>query len=167
MKFICKGGISANTQARTVKFCVFAFVQVPWGCEMKKQFEIIFFFLLTNSCITRLYCQLEMRPVKVKLQLSTHAGQNPEIPFGNLVTLSTIKCNWSWNMTQKGSTSEIIGRGWCRLWFCLNCSFEVYFFPSPLFQDQAKYSPDLDTWTDSRLLSQALLFSENTKWVLV
>lgn len=68
---------------------------------MKKQFEvIIFFFFLTNSCITQLYYELEMRPIKIKFQLSrhglsTHAVQNPEIRLGNSVTLSTIKCNQS------------------------------------------------------------------------
>lgn len=154
-----------NTQVLCVCLCLSRFLEdVKW----KSSLRLLVFFLLTNSCISQLYYQLEMRPVKVKLQLSTHGlsmhvGQNPEIPLGNLVTLSTIKCNQSWSMTQRGSTSEIIGRGWCRLWFCLNYSFEVYFFPSPLFWDEAKYSPDRDTWTDSRLL----LFSENTRWVLV
>lgn len=69
-----------------------------------------------NSCFTQLYFQLEMRPVKVKLQLSTrglstHAGHNPETSPGNLVTLSAIKCNQSRSMTQRGSATEIIGRG--------------------------------------------------------
>lgn len=138
---------------------------VKWKSTLRL---LLFFFLLIKSCITWLYYQLEMRPVKVKPHLSTHglsthAGQNPEIPIGNVVTLSIIKCNQSWSMTQRGSASEVIGREWRRLWFCLNYSFEVSFFPSPLFQAQAKYIPDLDTWTDSRLLTQALLFSEDSK----
>lgn len=158
------GYFSKHTDQNSQILCVCLYLSrfledVKW----KSSLRLLFFFFLTNSCITQLYYELEMRPIKIKFQLSTHglsthAVQNPEIHLGNSVTLSTIKCNQSWSMTQRGSASEIIGREWCRLWFCLNYSFQFYFFPSPLFRDQAKYSPDIDTWTDSRLLSQALLF---------
>lgn len=73
---------------------------------------------------------------KGKYELCTHgvatsAGQNPEICLGNSVILSIMKNNQSWNMTQRGFTSEIIDWGWCWLWFCLNYSFEVYVFSLP------------------------------------
>lgn len=112
----------------------------------KNQKVSLRFFFLPNSWVTQLHYQLEMRLVRLSaFGWSTTAGQNPEIPLGNVVTLGTVRCNESRVMAQGGCSNAIVIRGWCGLEFCRGCSFQVFFFFFPLFRDQAKYGPNLDT----------------------
>lgn len=140
------GGIPAHAQAREVKFCLLALVCLfrfleHVGKKTKRQFAI---FFLPNNWITQLHYQLEMRLVRLSaFGWSTNAGQNPEIPLGNVVTLGTIKCNESRVIAQGGCSNEIVIRGWCGLGFCHGCSFQVFFFLSHCFKTKQNTAPTL------------------------
>lgn len=148
MSFILQGGCSSSRtdkRSQVVFACLGVSVQVPWTCGEKNKKAVWDFFFLPNSWVTQLHYQLEMRLVRLSaFGWSTTAGQNPEIPLGNVVTLGTVRCNESRVMAQGGCSNAIVIRGWCGLGFCRGCSFQVFFFFFPLFRDQAKYGPNLD-----------------------
>lgn len=166
MSFILQGGSHRQEKSSCVclPWCVCSGSLNMWR---KKQKGSLRFFFLPNSWITQLHYQLEMRLVRLSaFGWSTTAGQNPEIPLGNVVTLGTVRCNESRVMAQGGCSNAIVIRGWCGLGFCRGCSFQVFFFFFPIVSRPSKIRPQPWRWPDSRLLSPALLFSESSEWVL-
>lgn len=166
MSFILQGGSHRQEKSSCVclPWCVCSGSLNMWRKNQKGSLR---FFFLPNSWITQLHYQLEMRLVRLSaFGWSTTAGQNPEIPLGNVVTLGTVRCNESRVMAQGGCSNAIVIRGWCGLEFCRGCSFQVFFFFFPIVSRPSKIPPQPWRWPDSRLLSPALLFSESSEWVL-
>lgn len=144
MSFILQGGSHRQEKSSCVclPWCVCSGSLNMWRKNQKGSLR---FFFLPNSWITQLHYQLEMRLVRLSaFGWSTTAGQNPEIPLGNVVTLGTVRCNESRVMAQGGCSNAIVIRGWCGLGFCRGCSFQVFFFFfSHCFETKQNTAPTL------------------------